>query len=418
MRSLQLQSKRDYDLLSGGTRDKQILGKCQFLNDKQQTCKPGSAILNATEEGDLNKVELILNKTTDEDVTQVSADILENSVRHDDYGMLRALLQHYQNLLKSNTKRTDLDHPYNCLIECVHKNKPLMTKLSTNAIVDIVHNSKEMIFEELLISSIKRCCHMSLIQDITRLWKSSFAIDPDSVTLTKAYIDVLRKIRSDLEINGEIYLYTLFSLNLLEINTSNGKEMLEKLPKERVEEAMLDIERGTFGADFNRPYINFLLASSGTLDEFINWHKYQFREGTLNTKDAIRIISQAIKKSEDREFEEVSTFVDQFIQTLCREIQRIEPAFQCIANLVGSAKERTRNFHPDEFDYELLFQELPKLFKILKYENSFFFRLSSSRNLISKTVQNWLYEFQGHLYLHPDWFKDTLNKTTKSVQRL
>ena len=183
-----------------------------------------------------------------------------------------------------------------------------------------------------------------------------------------------RKIRSDLESNGDIYLYTLFSLNLLKINSTYGKEMLKMLPKEREEEVMLHKERGTFDSDFNRPYLNLLLASSGTLDEFIVWHKYQFREGTLNTKDAIKMISQAIEESEDRESEEVSTYVDQFIQTLCREIHRIEPAFQCIANLVGSAKERTRNFHPDEFDYELLFQELPKLFKALKYENSFFFR--------------------------------------------
>ena len=30
-------------------------------------------------------------------------------------------------------------------------------------------------------------------------------------------------------------------------------------------------------------------------------------------------------------------------------------------------------------------------------------------------VQNWLYEFQGHMYLHPDWFKDTLNKTIQVI---
>ena len=415
MRSLQLQSKRDYDVQRCETRDNQLLGKCQSSKKKHSISKQGRVIVNATEAGDLDKVKLLLFETTEEEVTQVSANILENSVRNDDYEMLRALLQHYQNLLKSNAKRTDLDHPFNCLIECVHKNKPLMTKLITSAIVDIVYNSNEIIFEELLIASIKRCCHMSLIQDISCLWKSSFAIGSDSVTLIKSYIDVLRKIRSDFGLNSDIYLYTLFSLNLLEINSTNGNKMLKKLPKEKLEEVMLDKERCTFDSDFNRPYLNFLLASSGTLDGFINWHKYQLREGTLKTTDAIRVISQAIEESEDRESEEVSTYVDQFIQTLCREIQRIEPAFQCIVNLVGSAKERTKNFHPDEFDYELLFQELPKLFKILKYENSFFFRLISSRNLISKTVQNWLYEFQGHLYLHPDWFKDTLNKTIQDI---
>ena len=188
VRSLQLQCKRDYDLQRDGARDRQILGQCQYSKKKQQASMPGNVIVNATEAGDLDKVKLLLNETSDEEVTQVSADILENSVRHDDYEMLRALLHHYQNLLKSNTKRTDIDHPYNCLIECVHKNKPLMTKIITNAIVDIVHNTKEIIFEELLIACIIRCCHISLVQDISRLWKSSFAIGSDSVTLTQAYI--------------------------------------------------------------------------------------------------------------------------------------------------------------------------------------------------------------------------------------
>ena len=51
LRSLQLQSKRNYDLQTGGMRDRQILGICEVSNNKQPTCKPGSAIINATEEG-------------------------------------------------------------------------------------------------------------------------------------------------------------------------------------------------------------------------------------------------------------------------------------------------------------------------------------------------------------------------------
>ena len=60
LRSLQLQSKRDYDLHRGGIRDRQILGICEVSNNKQQTCKPGSAIINATKEGDIGTVERLL----------------------------------------------------------------------------------------------------------------------------------------------------------------------------------------------------------------------------------------------------------------------------------------------------------------------------------------------------------------------
>ena len=429
LKELHIHSQNTYASQRSTTRHRLVLGREHHIaSSLQSPSMPGSSnqhennrkicsiehqITEAIEKGDVETVTSLLEKNHEEQTTAALPDLVERAVCHDDYEMLRVLLQHYQNQLKSNTKRTSLDNHYNCLTECVYKDNPLMTKIIADAFVDAVRDSREIIFEKLLIASIKRCCSKSLIRDISRLWKSSFAIPNAIDSLVDAYTSILKNVRNDLDQNDGIYVYTLFSLNLLDFNKNSGKVLLDRLPKEKVEKVLKHKAKNSLDSYSNRPCLNFLLSQSGSLDEFLKWHKVHNGLQRMIMNAAITMIRETIQNEEEEEDDEVNRIrndVDQFMRNLCMEIHKIDSVLQCTPNRVGSAQEQTRNFHPDEFDYELVFQELPRFFKPMKYENSIFFQLTASPDdLASKRLRSWLYEFNQHWYLNPDLFKETLN---------
>ena len=205
--------------------------------------------------------------------------------------MLCALLQYYQSLLKSNSKRIELDSIYGCLIECVYRNKSLMTYAVVNTIIEFATSSQEMIFEELLVASINRGCHLSIIHDMAKLWTHSFSIPNEN--LMQAYMRILRNIRNDFDPNSGIYVYSILSLGLLDIDRNLVKELSDKVSNVKLDELLEHKKLAKYDSSFNRPYLNFLLSSEGNIETFVKGHKREYllmTYGTLRPNGAVQKI--------------------------------------------------------------------------------------------------------------------------------
>ena len=275
---------------------------------------------------------------------------------------------------------------------------------------------KKKIFENLLIASIDRSCDLSIIDDISRLWKHSFSISNEH--LVQECINILKSIRNDFEPDSGIYMYAILNLGLVEINKNLGLAVWKNISNPKLDEVLKHKTQTETQSKFNQPYLNFLLLSEGTLEEFIDWNEMECglrKPISTDLNIVANRICRAIKQEEGQEYDEIRNYVHKFMDMLCNKIQDITPLLQCIPNQVGSAREHTRNFHPDEFDYELVFQDFAKLFKVIKFENVFFFRLAGSPDCLPTSIRNCLFDFQGKWYLHPDKFKETLNKAIKHV---
>ena len=399
--------------------ESQLVDKSESLDSQLDSSTPYTeselVFIDAIEQGNIDNVNAVLNSAPGNVSLPLTVKIVEKAILNDDYEMLCALLKHYQSLLKSSAKHTELDNLYGCLVECVYTNKPQMTYALVNAIFDSVNGSKEIIFEKLLIESINRGCHLSIIHDIARLWKHSFSISSENAV--HAYKIILRKIRSDFDNDSGIYMYTILSLDLLELNSASGKELWNKITPAELEDVIKHKELSN--RKTNRPYLNCLLSWDNDVFRLIRWHETKFGLGKhLCSQNAMRPCVAVNKIWQDinscNEYEAVESHVNEFMTALCRELNKINPLFRCNPNMVGSAKENTKNYHPDEFDYELVFTDIAKLFQIIKFGNVFFFRLLGSID-ISNPIHNWLFEFQGQLYLNPDIFKERLNTSIQDI---
>ena len=221
-----------------------------------------------------------------------------------------------------------------------------------NTIFEFVNSTNEVIFDKLLIESTRRKSDLSVVHDIARLWKRPFSISSENAV--QAYIQILQNIRSDFDKDSGIYMYTIISLELVEMNRALGKALWSEISSAKIDAMIKHKEHTKCDRSFNRPYLNFLLSSESNLQEFIKWHETISGLGnligtqiTMRPCNAVYKIWQAIKRKNGTEYDKIRLYVHEFMEALCSELQNSETMFRCIPSLVGSAKENTRNVHPD-----------------------------------------------------------------------
>ena len=124
-----------------------------------------------------------------------------------------------------------------------------------------------------------------------------------------------------------------------------------------------------------------------------------------------------ICQSAYEEAEMIRSAVTEFMHAICKAIGECENEMNCMPVLVGSAKENTRSFAPDEYDFLIVFEAITQYFDINEILGQFLFRLKPS---FERTCANisYLTEYENIKYLNPHDFRKRLNSIVCRIMHM